>query len=391
MPSKGPVRVGIVGMGLRGQSYVRSAQLVRDCQVVAVCDKIEALAQRGREQAPDSDIQCYTDLGKMLKDASVDAVFVVVEPENNAEVVCQALEAGKHVLAEVPLALSIEDCWRVVLSVEKTGLKFQLGEQVRYSAWVQAWKKMVAEGTLGKPLYAEGQYLHGVGPDRYWHDAETGERITFEEAKTRKAHKSRFWNLRHAIYYLPHELSPLLHILDDRVVRVTGMGTRPQSYRHEWFPQSDIEVALMHTEKDTVLRMLTGFIVETLVGSEHSCRLIGTQGWVEQGRTRSEKGKVWLADHFLADKMDTEWQFANYWDAPPEAKRSGHGGRDYYPLATFVTSVKDDSEPAMDVYKAAETAAPAILAAESIERENVCLAVPDFRPGDHRKPGCAPS
>jgi hypothetical protein len=178
-------------------------------------------------------------------------------------------------------------------------------------------------------------------------------------------------------------LSPLISILDDRVARVTAMGTRRRSYVHDWLPQSDIEVAIMHTEKDTILRLMTGFTSPSLQGSEHCCRLVGTNGWVEQGRTDSDPGKQWFVG--MKDKTDTDWESSE--DEPDEARQSGHGGLDYYPVATFVQSVLKDEPSAMDVYQAADTAAPAILAAASAAQGSVCLEIPDFRPDGGRKPG----
>jgi len=396
MKDKRRVNVGMIGMGNRSQAWIKSCNTVKSCRIVALCDKIEALTRQRHQMAAGLDketrIECYTDVERMLKEANIDAVVLVVAPEHNADLICRCLEAGKHVIAEVPLCYTIEECWRIVLAAEKSGLKFQLGEQVRFSAWAQAWKQMVREDTLGKVLYVEGQYLHGMGPDRYWHDAETGERITPEEAKTRKAIKSRTWNMKHTTLYLPHELSPILSILDDRVVKVTGMGNRPKSYRNEWFPRADMEVALMHTAKDTMLRLLTGFTIETLNGTEHCNRMIGVKGWVEQNRMEGQSGKgmLWLADRQMADIANVNWAYKNYWETPPEARASGHGGLDYYPMATFVQAILNDTPTAMDVYKAAEAAAPAILAARSIEQKNACLAVPDFRPGKGRKAGCRP-
>ncbi|MBI3986226.1 MAG: Gfo/Idh/MocA family oxidoreductase, partial [Lentisphaerae bacterium] len=316
------LKVGIVGLGNRSTSWISSFNMVKRARITALCDKFPALVQLRLAQAQslESRIACFTDFDKMLREADIDAVSLVVAPEDNVELICRALAAGKHVIAEVPLSFKIEECWRAVLAVEKSGgLKFQLGEQVRFSAFARAWKKMVSEGTLGKILYVEGQYVHGPGPDRYWNDAVTGERVDYREASKRKVIKSRLWNMRHPLFYLPHELSPLLSILDDRVVKVTGMGTRPQSYRYDWYDHPDIEVALMHTEKDTILRLMAGFTVATLEGSHHANRMIGVKGWVEQGRTDSEKGKMWLADSFMADKADMTWAFKDYWEAPAEA------------------------------------------------------------------------
>jgi len=399
------VNVGIVGLGGRSEAWLKNCQMIKQCRVTALCDKIEALVQQKYKMVTDYDkevnVGCYTDVDKMLKEADIDAVALVVAPEYNTDLICQCLEAGKHVIAEVPLCYTIEECWRIVLAVEKSGLKFQLGEQCRFAPWVQAWKQMVKDGTLGKILYVEGQYLHGLGTNRYWHDSKTGDRITAERAKEVPSHKSRFWNLIHPIHYMPHELSPLLSILNDRVVKVTGMATRPQSYRHDWYPRSDIEVALMHTEKDTILRLMAGFTIETCVGSEHCCRMIGVKGWVEQARTKGERDKKWLAEGLMANHEEVNLDRNAAWDMPREcmemgipfnaqAHASGHGGLDYYPMATFVHAIQNDTPTVMDVYKAVETATPAILAGRSIEEDNVYQMVPNFRPGKDRRAGCLP-
>ncbi|MBI3985748.1 MAG: hypothetical protein HY343_02420, partial [Lentisphaerae bacterium] len=76
---------------------------------------------------------------------------------------------------------------------------------------------------------------------------------------------------------------------------------------------------------------------------------------------------------------------------PAEALQSGHGGMDYFPVAAFVDSVLNDTPSAMDIYTAVETAAPAIIASQSIEKGSVCLDVPDFRPNARRKAGQMPA
>jgi hypothetical protein len=70
-----------------------------------------------------------------------------------------------------------------------------------------------------------------------------------------------------------------------------------------------------------------------------------------------------------------------------EALESGHSGADYYPMAEFVKTIVENTTPPLDVYKAVETAAPAILAAQSIDEGNTCLEVPDFRPNASRSIG----
>jgi len=384
------IRVGIVGMGSRGRSWIRTFKGVKDARVVAICERIEPLLEGARAASADPDIEIYTDFDEMLEKAPLDAVGIVVEPHNQPDLICKALEAGKHVSCEVPLAYTLEDCWRIVLAVEKSGLKFEMAEQLRYSAYVNAWRDMVRNGTLGKIVYVEGQYLHGMTEDRYWMNGETGQGLKWQEAESEpSATKTRMWYMPHPILYLPHELSPMLKMLDDRVEKVTCMGTRRRSYVYPKFPVPDIETSLMRTKGDTLMRMTAGFTVPTPTPL-HWHHIMGTAGQVETNRSTRDRMKLWLANGYTDTKADIDWCYSAYQPSPPEARASGHGGLDHYPLAEFIRPIREDSEPDLDVYGAAETAAPAILAARSAERGGVPLKVPDFRPTNGRRRGQKP-
>lgn len=366
-------------------SYLR----IKGVRLNAICDKYESLVKQLYDAVGDVNLGCYTDSRKMLCEADIEAVVIAVAPEHNAELVCEALNAGKHVLCEVPLTYTIEDCWRVVIAVEKSGLKFQMSEQARYAPYIQAWKKMVSKGRLGKILFVEGQYFHGMGQDRYWQDRETGARLTIEQAENNpRAVKSRFWAMSHPILYLPHELSPILSVLDDRVTRVSCVATRRPSYYHEWFPVPDLEASLMCTEKGAILRLATAFVAPTATPN-HWYHFMGTNGRVETNRYEGEKMKIWTPDNNMGKPVEMNWEYDTA-SAPAEAIASGHGGMDYYPMATFVDSILNDVTPPMDVYKTAETTAPAILAAQSVDKDSQWQTVPDFRPGAKRAKGHMP-
>jgi predicted dehydrogenase len=322
----------------------------------------------------------------------------VVEPESNAEVVVRSLEAGKHVICEVPLAYTLEDCWRIILAVERSGLTMAMAEQLSYAPFVPAWPQLIDDGLLGKIIYAEAQYLHGLPDEWYWTDARTGRRLSWAEAKTNPtAVKSRLWTLLHPIWYNPHSLGPLLRILDDRVTQVTCLSTRRQSYYREDVPLPDIEVALMHTERDTIVRLAAGLVAPS-AEVHHWFHLLGTRGEVETDRRRADYRSLlgagsllWLADHYMRSRTEVDWSFTAYQPgtAPPLA--SGHGGLDHYPVYDFIHSILEDRAPLVDVYRAAEIAGPAIVAGQSAEQGAVPLPVPDFRPGPQRQVGQAPT
>lgn len=91
----------------------------------------------------------------------------------------------------------------------------------------------------------------------------------------------------------------------------------------------------------------------------------------------------------MHDVADVDWRCERE-DAPREAVGSGHGGADYYVHAAFREALRENKPLGFDVYAAVETAAPAILAAESIAQGTRLLRVPDFRPNESRPAGQMP-
>jgi hypothetical protein len=192
------------------------------------------------------------------------------------------------------------------------------------------------------------------------------------------------------IHYLPHELSPMLKVLDDRVVEVSGMSTGSPSYAHPQITTPDIQVALMKTEKDALLRMAAGFTQPVPhARGHHWYQVMGTGGSIEWGRSGRDRPKMWRADGQMHDMAEMDWRFERT-DAPAEARSSGHGDADYYVHAAFRDAVRDGRPLSFDVYAAMDTAAPAILAADAIEAGRT-LSVPDFRPGNGRSIGEEPA
>ncbi len=383
------VKVGVIGCGPRSfGSTIKNIRNIAAYDLVAICDYYPALMDKVSAAYPDLKARHYTDHHEMLANPEIEAVFVVVEPENNARLVCDSLNAGKHTYCDVPLSFSLEGCWSVVEAVERTGLKFMMGEQIRYSPRIQAWRRMVKEGRLGKILYAQGEYLHGMGPDRYYLDQTSGARVHFREAQQRgDCIKSRLWNMTHPICYLPHELSPLLRVLDDRVTRVSCVGTRRTSYIHDWLPLPDLEVALMQTENDVIMRMAVGFTVDTMKKADkdtHWHHIMGTQGVVEQGRNPALSGGQYYCE---GEFMSPEKPAQIAWDYNPlftgrEVLDSGHNGMDFWPYKDFsawLTDPEFDASEICDVYRACEITAPGILAGMSADRNGDWLDLPDFR------------
>jgi predicted dehydrogenase len=321
----------------------------------------------------------------MIHQQQLDAVMVLADADKQASIICDCLEAGLHVMSEVPLCYTLEDCWRIVTTVERTGKVFLLMEQIRYGGYVQAWRNIVQSGVLGEIVLAEGEYFHNL-PLRMYQDND-GVYYTAKGAQHNRS-VSPTWRLRQPpIVYLPHDLSPVLSVLDDRVTRVVGMESNHQTATTPNQDYPSLQMALMHTQKDAVLRMGVSF--NTAAPERHWQHIKGTRGYVEMPRTADESYLMWVDQWQLPAPLKMPWGLSRV-DAPAAAVGSGHGDCDYYVFAAFADAVLRDVPLEFDVYCAVEITAPAILAAHSIQQGGVSLEVPDFRPNPQRKTGVLP-
>ena len=384
------IRIGICGLGGRGLKWLRLLDRIDGYRVTAICDRIEALHERALSVlAEPGQVRTYSRYEDLLADDDVDAIGLTVRCARQGAMAAEALEAGKHISSEVPAAHTIEDCWRIVLAAERGDRVYHLAEQTRFWGFVDAWADLVRSGRLGRVTYCEGQYLGYYVMGQYFQDPKSGRFFSIPELASHPEAEPTYLHTMPSIHYLPHELSPMLKVLDDRVVEVTAMGTASPSYAHPEIHQPDIQVALMKTEKDAVLRMLTGFTQPVPQRDHHWWQIIATRGCVEWRRSDRDMPKMWLADEQMHGAAEVDWR-PQRTDAPPEARGSGHGDSDYYTHAAFRDALLDGKDTGFDVYHAIETAAPAILAADSIDQGSQPLRVPDFRPGPDRPAGQAP-
>jgi len=377
------IRVGLVGCGRRGIYVASLFKSHPDCEVTAVMDRFGACAAAAGNDLGVPKDAWYTDFGVMLKKAKVDALFFGCDPMVQVDLGCRAMEAGRHVCTEVPAAFSLDECRRLVDTVKKTGMKYQLLEQTRYWGFVDSWRLMRERGELGHVCLAQGEYVHYEKNWSYWTDTETGEIIREPvPPKGRKVEPHwRYKVLGDPIYYLPHTMSPLLKILDDKVTCVSCLGTRKHSYTYEDvdLPWTDIQYALMHTAKDTVMLVGAGFSLPHVNRgqlSAHWYELRGSKGSVVSPRYKEDQFRVW---HPGSPSYEAQSLSPTPLDATEEQAKTGHGGADFKPVDTFIRSILDDTTPPMDVYRTVEMTAPAVVAAESARQGGAMLQVPEIR------------
>ena len=353
------LRIGVAGLR-RGRALLAVFSHRPDCEVRAICDLDRGLAEKVAEEFGVPEV--YTDFDEFLG-AEFDVAVVATPAPLHAEQSVKALEAGRHVLCEVPAAMSLEECESVVRAVERTGRKYMMAENCCYFPFVGVWRRRLDAGAIGKPIYAEAEYVHDC-------------RFLMRNPKTGEP----TWRAKMPpILYPTHSLGPLLWLMEDRCREAIGLHTGCNSAPD--LGAIDMEVGLFRTEKGAVIKVLCGFSVAKEPGLLY-WSLQGTKGFLETKRAPRPSCETFLYSEELPEASGlVEIPVSlEHPKAPPEARLGGHGTAEWFMVEDFVKAVVEDSSPPIDVYTAMDYTVPGICAHLSAERGGELVEVPNFRP-----------
>lgn len=141
-------RVGVIGCGgIANGKHLPALSRQDKVQVVAFCDIIKERAEAAAEQYGSADAAVYTDYQELLKDASIDIVHVLTPNDAHAEISIAALEAGKHVMCEKPMAKTAADAKRMAEAAKRTGKKLTIGYDNRFRQDSLYLKKSVKQAS----------------------------------------------------------------------------------------------------------------------------------------------------------------------------------------------------------------------------------------------------
>ena len=146
------VRFGVIGanVNLRG-GIVFKYFPAEDGELAAICERDPAMAAKFRETYPAwAELPVYEDYRELLKHPDLDAVFVMVRDQYHEEMAVAALEAGKAVYLEKPMAITLEGCDRILETAYRTGSKLFLGHNMRYLPVILKMKELIDSGVIGE-------------------------------------------------------------------------------------------------------------------------------------------------------------------------------------------------------------------------------------------------
>ncbi|WP_420379750.1 Gfo/Idh/MocA family protein [Gilvibacter sp.] len=408
------LRVGLIGVGLRGTNHLQNLLYRDDVEIVAVCDidtrrmpVVEELLKKHKHKAVKHFTANELDYKNLLALDNIDAVIISTPWLWHARMAKDAMKAGKYVGLEVSAANTMEECWDLVNIHEETGSHLMILENVCYRRDVMAVLNMVKQNVFGELLHFRCGYQHDLrfvkfndGKTAYGKGAEFGEKGISESAW-----RTRHSLLRNADVYPTHGLGPVAGMCDinrgNRFVSISSMASKAvglNKYIVDVGGADHPNAKLKWKQGDVITSMISTSNGETIIVT-HDCnsprpyslgfRVQGSEGlWEVDGRRIYIEGKSephrWDEAQPWLDKYDHPlWKrFAE------RATGSGHGGMDFFVLNAFVESAKRNVAPPLDVYDAAAWSAVTPLSEASIAANGEAQEFPDFTRGNwvKRKP-----
>lgn len=383
------VRVGFIGVGSRGRSLLQEMLACEGVQVTAVADAGEAAVTKATAQITAAGQRPPTtftgaDSWQKLLDVEVDLVLVATPWTTHTPYAVAAMEAGRHVAVEVPVATTVEECWQLVETSERTRRHCVMLENCCYDYWETLVRRMVKAGLLGEITHAECAYIHDLR-SMLLEDRSEG-------LWRRRAHIERDGNL-----YPTHGLGPVAKIFgigeDDRFDYLVSMSSRERgltAYRDAVLPAGDPkrqEVYRCGDMNSSLIRTQQGRTI-LLQHDSHTPRpydrnflVGGTKGLFRNYPPRLYLDGVGKFEEWLPlEEYRAQWEDPLWTNLGELARnRGGHGGMDFIMIYRLLQTLHEGLPPDLDVYDAVEWSVPGPLSALSVANRSRPVDFPDFR------------
>ena len=410
-PKMDVVRVGFVGLGMRGPGAVERFTYIPGTQIVALCDYEQKRAERCQrylEKASLPKAAVYsgaTGYEELCKRDDIDLVYIAVDWLHHFPIAKCALENGKHVAIEVPSAMTLQECWELIDLSEINRKHCFILENCCYDWFEMNTLNMAQQGVFGEVIRAQGAYIHNLEPfwDYYWKDGENdrlGWRLDY--------------NMRHrGDVYATHGLGPVAQALDihrgDRMKTLVAMDTksvvgkalveeRTDSTCNN-FRNGDHTTTMIRTENGKVIEIQHNVMTPQpynrlyqLTGAKGFANKYPVEGYALDAKQLSASGVQPKLDDLNSHGFlpDAEMQalvekyqhpiLKKYGEMAKEV--GGHGGMDFIMDSRLVYCLQNGLPLDMDVYDLAEWCCLAELG--ELSMDNGCAAVefPDFTRGE---------
>ena len=399
------VRMGFIGLGMRGADAVNRISNIEGVEFKALCDllpervkSVQDWVIKAKNLPECAEYSGEEGWKELCKRDDIDLVYICTDWVNHVPMAVYAMQHGKHVALEVPAATSVEECWQLVDVAEQTQRHCMMLENCCYDFFELTCLNMAQQGLFGEVIHAQGAYIHNLEP--FWAHYQGNWRLEF--------------NQDHAgDVYATHGLGPVCQVLDihrgDKMEYLVSMSTPSYNGKKiakemmgtEEFANGDMTSTLIKTNKGKTI--LIQHNVYTPRPYDRLYQLTGTEGFANkypiEGFTLKEENvpSDVIPDHekldehgFVSNEVRDSLMIAYKHpiakDIEEKAKSvGGHGGMDFIMDYRLIYCLQNGLPLDQDVYDAAEWSCLGELTAASIENNGMPVKFPDFTRGDWNK------
>jgi hypothetical protein len=399
-PKLDKVRIGIIGLGMRGPGAVQRMSYIEGVEIIALCDKQAdrvAKAQKILEKAGVPKAKEYSgeDGWKALCESNdIDLVYICTPWHYHTPMAVYAMKNGKHACTEVPAAVTLDECWELVETSEKTKKHCMMLENCCYDFFEQLTLNMARNGMFGELIHAEGAYLHNLLDLNF-------NKNGYADMWRLKENATRNGNL-----YPTHGLGPIAQCMNinrgdnfDHLVSMSGndflMGvTAKERAAKDPFYDQVVGKNYRGNMNTTIIRTINGktIMVQHDVSSPrpysriHS--LTGTKGmaskWPSPERIALGEAEDWLGEKELKDLYDKYTTPLVKHVGDIAKKVGGHGGMDFIMDWRTIDCLRNGLPLDQNVYDAALWSSVSPLSEKSVANRSKTVDVPDFTRGSYK-------
>lgn len=390
------VRIGFIGVGNRGSAAVERMSYIQGVAINAICDvrQEKAMSAKERIKSTGHEANLYTETEESWKTVcdrdDIDLVYIATHWKLHAPMALYAMEQGKHVAVEIPAATTVEDCWKLVETSEKTRKHCVMLENCCYDFFELLTLNLVRHGFFGELIHGEGAYIHDI-----LHSLVDQEK------------RYDFWRLeenthRNGNLYPTHGLGPICQAMDinrgDRMTYMTSMASddfmlqplvekatnqNPALKDHIGSTfRGNMNTSTIRTAKGRTIMLQHDVSsprpysrIHLLSGTQATAQKYPLPGHIATGH------EGWLDEAELA-KLEMQY-------TPPIVKKvgelakkvGGHGGMDFLMDWRLIDCLRNGLPVDMDVYDAASWSVISPLSEWSVANRSTPIDIPDFTNG----------
>ncbi|MEO8111660.1 MAG: Gfo/Idh/MocA family oxidoreductase [Ginsengibacter sp.] len=399
-PKLDTVRVGFIGLGKRGPTHLKNMTKLKGVEIRALCDIRLEYANRAKESIADSGHTPAVYSGnkdewkKLCERKDIDLIFIATPWDMHTPMALYAMEQGKHVCIEVPAAVTIEQCWQLVDTSERTRKHCMMMENCCYDFFELLTLNLARQGFFGEIIHGEGAYIHNLLSENFAKDSKNA----YWEMWRLKENAWRNGNL-----YPTHGLGPVCQVMNinrgDRMISMVSkssidfmMGAKAKELAaHDDFFKpfananfrGNMNTTSIRTHKGRTIMIQHDVTSPNVYSRIH--KIVGTKGtalkYPEPGRI-SNGGEGWMAEEDIKI-LGEKYQPAIVKKAGELAKEvGGHGGMDFLMDWRTIDCLRNGLPLDEDVYDAASWSCISPLSEWSVAHNSNPINIPDFTRGD---------